>query len=439
MIVVIVGGGPAGYSAAKAAASVLPAGENEIHLFTESSDVGYCLGSLLLLFDGSVNIADTESKGAEELAKMGVSVYTRTKVIGVNFQERYILLEDGKRRYDRLIFAVGSGKRRRISLAGGSPDQVYELSSFEDGLRVASVLKSKAELIVLGTSYVGTEIACVAPDNHAVTLVDSTPFLKMPGVVVDPDLEEQFRNALAKRGVRIIMGVPFGKIELDAKGMRIGNQFVGGNTVIDAKGGEKEDSLKFIRNSELEFASGGLIKVGENMQTSISSVFAAGTCTSYIDFMGFQTPSLGEAAAHIQGWAAGLSAAGKETLVSPLVMPGLLVSKEFELGTAGYSSLEISREKGLDVVWSEVESHTRPSFHAIKHTVLVRLFFEKNTKRLLGGVLWGKDGVRERIGVLEAALRHGSTAKELASYEGAFLPSVNVAPDPITLAARKIV
>jgi len=65
----------------------------------------------------------------------------------------------------------------------------------------------------------------------------------------------------------------------------------------------------------------------------------------------------------------------------------------------------------------------------------VRLIADKDSGRILGGQILGKEGVLCRLDVLAAVLSRGMTAEELAELELAYTPSVCEIIDPLHVAA----
>lgn len=439
MKLLIIGGGPTGFSAALSATEItLSRDKLDVTLLAKSSTVGYCLGALPLLFGKNIRIQDTLSGSKKILEDRGVQVHTQIEVTNVNPRSRFAVANEHKFEYDKLILAVGSGKRERVEIKGSNLPHVFELSSFEDGLRVQKQLERANNLVIIGTGFVGTEIACLASQNYHVCVVDASPFMRIPGYVVDQDMTKKFSEQLRNAGVQLRLNVNLNEMEILDKKVLIEREKIPADIIIDALGGEKEDALRIVRHTGIEFGTTDLVKVNKKMETSIPGIYAAGTCSEYIDHLGFATPSLGEPVAWIQGKVAGANAAGAKMSVHPLVMPGVLISNNFQFGYAGLASVELAKKRGFSPAVAEKMSLTRAEFYPDTKNIFVRIIADKETRKILGGAFIGQEDVKERVNILEFALKKCATIDDLENYEGAFLPNVSVCPDPITVVADSL-
>jgi hypothetical protein len=62
---------------------------------------------------------------------------------------------------------------------------------------------------------------------------------------------------------------------------------------------------------------------------------------------------------------------------------------------------------------------------------------EKNSRRLLGGQIVGKEGAAKRIDVLATALHAGFTVEEMINLDLSYAPPYSPVWDPIAIAARR--
>jgi NADPH-dependent 2,4-dienoyl-CoA reductase/sulfur reductase-like enzyme len=66
----------------------------------------------------------------------------------------------------------------------------------------------------------------------------------------------------------------------------------------------------------------------------------------------------------------------------------------------------------------------------------VKLVFEQDTHKLLGGQIVGREGVSKRIDTLAAALHAGWTTEQLAELDLSYAPPFAPVWDPILVAAN---
>lgn len=433
---VIIGAGPAGVSAALAASkqASLPL-EVDITLLTDEAQIGYCRCALPLLFSKKIDMKQTIPDVIGLLSRAGVNVLTRTRVTEIDLEDKYVVGGGKRFDYDKLIITVGTGVRKRINVKGADLPHVFQLQIYEDGINVQEALRHAESILVIGSDFVGTEVVCFAGKNYRTVWVDSESIIRMPGQLVDPDMAEMFSQGIEKMGVELCFDVQLDKMEILPGRVKVGETSYRADIVVDTIGGEKIDALELVCETELEFGVTGRIKVNARMETNVPDVYAAGTCTEYMDFLGGPTPSLGQTIAILEGKAAGISAMGGNFVVQPLVIPGVLASEYFQLGYAGLVSLESAKARGFSAISAHMTCATRARYYPDTQNIFVRLIADKATGRLLGGAFFAKEGVKERTNLLEFALKQGAGVADLQNYETAFLPNLGPAPEAIVMVA----
>lgn len=83
-----------------------------------------------------------------------------------------------------------------------------------------------------------------------------------------------------------------------------------------------------------------------------------------------------------------------------------------------------------------------PTSHATYYpgakSMVMKVLYEKESKRLLGAQIIGSDGVDKRIDVLATAIRAGMPATELTELDLAYAPPYSSAKDPVNMAGFMI-
>lgn len=437
MRLVIIGGGPAGLSAALAALRERPLDEElQITLITNESFVGYCRCVLPVLFGKKVDIEEAIPRGLRRLGDTGIIFVTNSTATCLDLTQKHVVVNNRDIPFDTLILAIGTGVREKISLPGSGLPHVYRLWDFDSGKQVQAALRDARHVFVIGTGFVGTEVACFAVGNYSsVTVIDKTSLLRVPGWFIDAEINQQFEATLREKGAQLHFEVDMDSVRILPDQVQVGDRSFPADIVIDTLGGTKVSSLDLIKDTELELGTTGLVKVNERMETNVPGVYAAGTCTEYIDFLGDPTPAFGETVSLLEGRAAGVNAVGGQMTVMPLVAPGVLASDEFELGYVGLSSVKMAQDRGYSPVVAQMTCPTRAEYYPGSKDIVIRLIADKETGLLLGGSLLGKEGVKERTNLLEFALKQKAHITDLLNYETAFLPNLNSAPEPLVLVA----
>lgn len=137
--------------------------------------------------------------------ELGVEWVLGDAATGLRLDRRMVETESGAELpFDGLVIATGSGPRRLPAFDLSLPN-VFELRTIGDaaGLRAALVAEARPHLLIVGSGFIGVEVAATARELGAeVTIVSLDPPLKVAGELVSSVCSEM----LADHGVRTIVG-----------------------------------------------------------------------------------------------------------------------------------------------------------------------------------------------------------------------------------------
>jgi 3-phenylpropionate/trans-cinnamate dioxygenase ferredoxin reductase component len=104
-----------------------------------------------------------------------IDVLLGVSATGLNTSEQRLELSDGNAlRYEQLLIATGS-KPRQLPLLVGY-ENVSELRTLDDALRLRGALTPGAQLVIIGAGFVGLEVASIARRlGVQVTIVEAAP------------------------------------------------------------------------------------------------------------------------------------------------------------------------------------------------------------------------------------------------------------------------
>jgi len=279
MIILVIGGGPAGTFAAIAAKKQDPAAA--VTLLTREHCEPYekpPLSKAVLL--GQVAPEDALIAGPAGVASHSVVLETLAHCTAIDRVARAVLLSDGRRlKYDALVLATGSIAREIPQLPVGTP-RVHYLRTEADARALQADLKRSQNLLVVGGGLIGLEVAA-----SAATLGVKTTVLEVAPRILARVCDERtgaFVHAAHERhGVDIRLGTILdgitplddGRIEAST---RAGDQFIA-DMIVVGTGSKPDDALA---------ASAGLatddgIVVDAYCRTSDSSIFAAGDAVRF--------------------------------------------------------------------------------------------------------------------------------------------------------------
>ena len=207
-------------------------------------------------------------------AENDIELWTSTRVTGIEPGLNELLLEGDRRQgFDRLLLTTGAVPRR-LDVPGANLDGVHYLRTVGDSERIARRISSGERLVVVGSGWIGAEVAASARQKGSeVTMLEmsSLPLERVLG----PEVGTIYRDIHRDHGVEFISETTVERFE--------GSDAV--ERVITSAGAEIETSFVVVgigvmpRVGLLETA--GLrvdngILVDESLQTSLPGVYAAG-------------------------------------------------------------------------------------------------------------------------------------------------------------------
>ncbi|MCK4915867.1 MAG: FAD-dependent oxidoreductase, partial [Candidatus Eisenbacteria sp.] len=185
----------------------------------------------------------------------------------------------------------------------------------------------------------------------------------------------------------------------------------------------------------VELGRTGAIKVDARQVTSEPSVLAAGDCaeaTHVVTGRPVWIP-LGTTA-NRQGKIAGENAVGGSARFGGVA--GTNIAKVFDLEAAQTGLTErAASEEGLAATSVRIRSLSKARAYPGAEAVHVKLVFEPEGGRLLGGQIIGREGAGKRIDTIAAALHAKMTVRDLADIDMSYAPPFSPVWDPVAMAA----
>ena len=431
--IVVIGGGPGGYTAAFRAADL---GKQVVLIERYEKLGGVCL-----------NVGCIPSKALLHIAEV-VSEVRELHDRGVDFGEPSFDLDRMRAFKDRVVGDLTQGlsglaKRRKISVLRGhgrfsAADQVSVETdegtttvSFDDCIIAAGsqavelsglpnddprVMDSTAallleeipdRLLVIGGGIIGLEMAAVYDAlGSKITLVELTDEL-IPGC--DRDLVKPLQSRIAKRYERILLGTKVTRIKAQQDGLEV--SFEGGDApesdrfdrVLVAVGRRPNGHAIDARKAGVAVDDRGFIAVDSQMRTNAPHIYAIG------DIVG--EPMLAHKATH-EGKTAAEVIAGLPAAFDPKAIPSVAYTDP-EVAWMGLSEAE-AQAKGIR--FEKVSFPWLASGRAQgigRSEGVTKLIFDADDRRLLGAGIVGRNA-GELIAEAVLALELGADAEDLA-------------------------
>jgi len=423
MRLLVIGGVAAGLSAASRARRIDPS--LEIVVLEKGADISYGACGLPYYLEGRVRDAGQLKVYTPEYfrTERNIAVRTGARVVSISHARREVVLDRAAERvhYDKLVIATGA-RPRTADFEGAASPQVFTLHTLEDAERLKTYLRDKQpkHALVIGAGYIGLETADALRRNGlAVTVVEQSPDVLGRG---DAELTKAVRERLER--FRVVLQLNTRVSDLQGYDLAIMATGLRPNVEIAAEAG-------------VQLGPAGAIRVDEHMETNLPGVYAAGDCAEAPHLVTGRPAyiPLGTTA-NKMGRVAGANAAGRRERFGGIV--GTAILNVFGMGVA-FSGLSAgqARREGFSPVSARITANSRAGYFDGR-PMTVELVADSATRRLLGGSIWGEDGVEGRINVIATALYNRMRVEDLEQLDLAYAPPFATVWDPVVIAAQQL-
>jgi NADPH-dependent 2,4-dienoyl-CoA reductase/sulfur reductase-like enzyme len=436
---VIVGGDAAGMSAASKAKRDNP--EMDIIVFEKGEWVSYAACGMPYYVKGEVDEIDDLVTVTPEAFRDERDIDLRTghEVINIDPENETVTVEseDGtiEQPYDHLLIGTGA-TAIEPPFDGMDLDGVFTIHNMDEADAIESYVNDRPPetAAIVGGGYVGIEMAeALAAHGATVHLYEMLPHVLQP---FGETVAEVVEDHLEEKGIHL-------HLETAVSG------FAGGEHVerVDFEGGSNPADIAIVGvgvepNSELAAESGielgptGAVATDEYGRTNYENVYAAGDCAEARHVVTGDPDHVPLAlTANRAGRAIGQTVTGTPTRVGDIA--GTAIVKAFDLGASrtGIIDEEQARDAGFDPVSVTISAPTRAHYYPGGAELTVTLLADRETGRLLGGSLVGREGVK-RIDTVATALHAEMTVSELQNADLAYAPPFSPVWDPILTGAK---
>ena len=431
---VVIGGGPAGMSAASRIKRLKP--HARVAVFERSGFVSYApcgipyyIGRLVDSIDRLVHYP------IDEFRRRGIDVFTRSEVVDIEQGLVRVRTGEGERAFEWSKVIVATGARPKMPPVKGLDLRgALTLRTLEDAEQARQYVEKAKRVAVIGAGYIGLELSeNLRRLGKEVLLFEILPHV-MP--TLDHDMAPLIEEELRRNGVELHLAEAVRELEGDGRVRRLATDagVYEVDAVFVATGVAPETSL--AEKLGAKRGPTGAIAVNKRMETGVEGVYAAGDVAEVTNLVTGRPDWFPLApVANKMGYVAGINAAGGYA-----EFPGALgtaVTKVFglEVGRTGLT-YERAAKEGFDPVSAKIRAGTRSSYFPGAEEITVKLIADRKTGRLLGGQFVGKEGVLARVNVLAALIAKGATVEDVFFSDLAYAPPFSPVWDPLIVAAR---
>ncbi|MBQ1793413.1 MAG: FAD-dependent oxidoreductase [Clostridium sp.] len=405
--------------------------ESEITIYEKNDNISFLSCGIALNVGGVIK--ETKNlfyNSPENLSKMGVITNMKHEVLDIDFDNKVIKVknllsnEEFEDTYDKLVLTVGSWPIVP-RFEGGDLENILLCKNHDHAIEIIEKSKEAKNVIVIGAGYIGVELVeAFEMQGKKVTLIDAED--RIMAKYLDKEFTDIAEKEFSDRGVNLVLGEKVAKFEGE-------NGKV--TKVVTEKGTYEGDlvvlCIGFAPNSKLvkgklDTLPNGAIIIDEYMRTSKEDVFAAGDCCVVKYNPAHDTRYI--------------------PLATNAVRMGTLVARNIVkptikyMGTQGTSGIKIYEKciasTGLteDVAKATTKMNVgsviltdnyRPEFMPTYAPVTIKLVFDKDTRRVIGGQIVSDIDLTQFMNTLSVVIQNEMTVEELAMTDFFFQPHFN--------------
>jgi len=439
---VVVGGDAAGMSAASKAKRDDP--ETDVVVFERGEWVSYAACGMPYYVAGVVDdLDDLVTITPEEFrSERGIDVRTGREVTEIDPERNRVTVSDGdetdEQSYDDLLLATGA-HAVRPPIDGLDRDGVYVIHDMADARAIREAIDGDGEpprsAGILGGGYVGVEMAeALAARGLDVHLFEMLPHVLEPfGEAAAAVVEDHLRE----RDVDLHLDTPVSGFVGDDRVTAVETD--AGRVPVDVVvvGVGVAPTVDLAADAGIDRGPTGAVATDEYGRTSRDHVYAAGDCAEARHVVTGEPTYVPLAlTANRAGRAIGATVAGTSTRVGDVAGTAIVKAFDLEVARTGLLDDEAAREAGFDPVSTTITDESRAHYYPGGADITVTLAADRESERLLGGAVVGRDRAGKRIDTVASALAARASVTDLQNLDLAYAPPFSPVWDPVLTAAR---
>ena len=429
MKIVIVGCTHAGTAAVVNLKELHP--ESEITIYEKNDNLSFLSCGIALNVGGVIK--ETKNlfyNSPENLAKMGVVTNMKHEVLNIDFENKTLKVknllnnEEFEDNYDKLVLTLGSWPIVP-KFEGGDLDNILLCKNHDHAIEIIEKSKNAKNVVIIGAGYIGVELVeAFEMQDKNVTLIDAEE--RIMAKYLDKEFTDIAEKEFVDRGVNLVLGEKVSKFEGEnGKVTKVvtNNGSYEGDLVVLCIGFAPNTKLV---QGKLDTLPNGAIIIDEYMRTSKEDVFAAGDCCVVKYNPAHDTRYI--------------------PLATNAVRMGTLVARNIVeptlkyMGTQGTSGIKIYEKciastglteevakatTKMNVASVELTDNYRPEFMPTYLPATIKLVFDKDTRRVIGGQIISDIDLTQFMNTLSVVIQNEMTIEELAMTDFFFQPHFN--------------
>ncbi|WP_319562163.1 FAD-dependent oxidoreductase [Marispirochaeta sp.] len=417
--------------------------EAEIILFERGGYISYANCGLPYYIGGTIAERDDLFVQTPEsfYDRFRVDVRVNNEILAINRKTKNVQVRDLKsgkiynEAYDKLVLSPGA-EPVKPPIPGIKSAGIFTLRSVPDTDRIHDYITEKkpARAVIVGAGFIGLEMAeNLHKRGIFVTIVEMADQVMN---ILDYEMAAEVHQHLKQKNVEFYLedAVSSFKTERDGKlsvHLRSGKNLPADMVILSI--GVKPD-ITLAEEAGLEIGESGGIKVDSHLLTSDKDIYALGDAIEFphpISGQSMKIPLAGPA--NKQGRIVADNIVGGNTRTYKGTI-GTGIAKVFDI-TVASTGLPEKVLKRISMPHASVITHSgsHAGYYPGAIPMSIKILFNPENGRLLGGQAVGYEGVDKRIDLIASVIGMGGTVTDLAEVEHAYAPPFSSAKDPVNI------
>ena len=375
--------------------------------------------------NGSIMYARSPEKARE----MGINLLLKHEAIKIDFDKKEVLVKDLETNeektltFDRLAIATGASPQSPLKEVKNA-NNLFNLTKLRDGEAINKALETAEDVLVIGGGFIGVEVAeQIAHQGKKVKLIQRSSHVMRK--VFDDEFAQMIGDALVENKVEVLTDHALEDYVIEdglVKEVVTNQGAFKADLVIEALG--FRPNTDFIDDERLKKIANGAISIDEYGRTCIEDVYAAGDCATVYHRQKDSVHIALATYANKMGRIVGENIVKDES--EQVAYIGALGSSLIKVGEygAGVTGLIEEEAKNLNINYGTtfVKTSNHSGYWPGQARVYIKLVYNKDDRKILGGQVFGKYGGPERLQALTMAVYNGNTVDELGFMDFAYAP-----------------
>ncbi|WP_404470133.1 CoA-disulfide reductase [Sutcliffiella horikoshii] len=415
----------------------------KISVFEKDEHVSYGACGLPYYISGvTESHKDLLARTVEEFEERDIAVHIHHEVTAVDPSNKRVKVKNLKSgeetyvHYDKLLIATGA-KPIVPPFIPKEASNVHTLKTLNDGIEMRKYYQEEniKRVGIIGGGYIGMELVETMVELGKEVFVIELQSQILPNY--DEEIAKIISDSLQNR-----VGIRTGE---EVKELKMSQGKV--TSIVTDKNSYEVDAVivnigikpntEFINELGLDMLENGALIVNSHQETSIKSIYAAGDCATSNHLL-LNKPvniALGTTA-NKHGRVAADNLAGIPTKFDGILGTNVVKILEWTAAMTGITEKQ-AQEENLDIETVVIETNNHASYYPGAEKIHIKLVYEKESQKLLGAQLVGKDeSIAKRLDVFATAITCGLTTSQIAMLDLSYAPPYATVWDAVQVAAN---